>query len=607
MPRTQLSGTQVSDGSIQRADLDVATAGSAVLRKIIMGTGVTFTSTGPDAGTGDVTINANGGGVTTSAEVAASLMASQRDMFHNYSPASAPAGTIKFADLVRLRNTSAFNNSGGGHNVASLSWYYHDGLGNPLLAMASENKFDNNVAATITEAWLSENQLASNVTGGVISNLRGVRSRIITNAGAIGTFFAFEVRVEANAGTISEVRGYHFPDLSAITGITTKTAIKIDDPAATITTAGSITASGAIVDQSIFYPSPQPSATGYTVTIPANKTQAFIIASADYATGTIVFPPKATTAHATQLNLVFFRATHSVTWSLNGAGSTMFAPTSIAAGQTVTFKYDLVFDAWMMIDTQTTGTQQQNALTTPLSRNRSAVWSPPGNSTSAPTSIGYTPHTVVGTATARNVAITNFFTRTRRLGYVSAATAGAFAAATVAVAQHTMGVAGSPAMGGFYKLCRFGCSDAATVAGARQFIGFSASTAAPTNVEPSTLINVIGIGHGAADTNLKIYFGGSVAQAPVDLGANFPVNTLSVDLYGVRFFCAPGTNNQVDWVVVRLNTNQWASGSLTAATPGTQLPLNTTLLTHMQAWRTNNATALAVGLDIASDYIDVAQ
>lgn len=61
MSRTQFSGTQVLDGTVQRTDLDVATAGQAVLRKIIPGTNVTITSTGVDAGTGDVTINATSG------------------------------------------------------------------------------------------------------------------------------------------------------------------------------------------------------------------------------------------------------------------------------------------------------------------------------------------------------------------------------------------------------------------------------------------------------------------------------------------------------------------------------------------------------------------
>jgi hypothetical protein len=35
-----------------------------------------------------------------------------------------------------------------------------------------------------------------------------------------------------------------------------------------------------------------------------------------------------------------------------------------------------------------------------------------------------------------------------------------------------------------------------------------------------------------------------------------------------------------------------------------QLPAPATLLSYHKAWRTNNATLLAVGLDIISDYIE---
>ena len=58
MARTQITGQQVGDGTVQRADLDVSTAGSAVIRKVLAGTGVSLVSTGPDSGTGDVTISA---------------------------------------------------------------------------------------------------------------------------------------------------------------------------------------------------------------------------------------------------------------------------------------------------------------------------------------------------------------------------------------------------------------------------------------------------------------------------------------------------------------------------------------------------------------------
>ena len=61
MAITQVRGTNILDGSVQRADLDTTTAGSAVVRKLIAGTNITFSSTGVDAGTGDVTVNATGG------------------------------------------------------------------------------------------------------------------------------------------------------------------------------------------------------------------------------------------------------------------------------------------------------------------------------------------------------------------------------------------------------------------------------------------------------------------------------------------------------------------------------------------------------------------
>lgn len=239
-----------------------------------------------------------------------------------------------------------------------------------------------------------------------------------------------------------------------------------------------------------------------------------------------------------------------------------------------------------------------------FARNKVGYWCPAGNVNTVPGVLGFTPFTTVGTLTARNVATTNLFTRMRRLGFVSASTAASLAVARVAVAQITLGtVISSVNVGGFFKVIRFGCSDAATVAGARQFVGVSSNVSAPTNVEPSTLTNSIGVGHGAADTNLKLFFGGSAAQTAVNLGVNFPVNTLSVDVYELILFCAPGSG-VVYWQVTRLNTGHTASGTLTAANAGVQLPAVATLLNYSHNWRCNNATALAVGLDIFSDYIE---
>lgn len=57
MATTVVRGAQVKDGTIQRVDLDVSTVGQAVIAKAIQGNGIAMTSTGGDAGTGDVTIS----------------------------------------------------------------------------------------------------------------------------------------------------------------------------------------------------------------------------------------------------------------------------------------------------------------------------------------------------------------------------------------------------------------------------------------------------------------------------------------------------------------------------------------------------------------------
>jgi hypothetical protein len=237
-----------------------------------------------------------------------------------------------------------------------------------------------------------------------------------------------------------------------------------------------------------------------------------------------------------------------------------------------------------------------------LARNKVGYWAPPGNATTIPGVFGYTAPTTGGTATARNVATTSLFTRMRRLSYVSSSTAGSLSYQYVAVGQVTIG--DGSGNGGFYKICRFGISDAAAVSGARMFCGVGSSVIAPTNVEPSTLTSTIGMGHGASDTTMHIYYGGTSAQTPIDLGANFPANTRSTDVYELALFSPPNVTGTVYYEVTRINTGNVATGTLTDGGGGTILPSATTLLSYLRLWRSNNATALAVAYDIMSDYIE---
>lgn len=238
-----------------------------------------------------------------------------------------------------------------------------------------------------------------------------------------------------------------------------------------------------------------------------------------------------------------------------------------------------------------------------LARNKVGYWAPPGNAATLPGVFGFTAPTTTGfTATARNVATTNLFTRMRRLGFVTAATAGTVGQFRVAVSQFTIG--NGAGLGGFHYITRFGISDPATVADARMFMGLGVGTTTPTNVEPSTLVNCVGIGHGATDANLKLFYGGSAAQTPIDLGANFPKNTLSVDMYELALFASPNPQT-IQYEVTRLNTGHVATGTL-SGTVGTQIPAAATLLAPW-GYRTNNASALAVGIDVASCYIETDQ
>lgn len=229
-----------------------------------------------------------------------------------------------------------------------------------------------------------------------------------------------------------------------------------------------------------------------------------------------------------------------------------------------------------------------------LGGNKAAMWMPPGGSTTVPGVFGMNALTATGTAAARPVATTNLLTRMTRLGYVSAATAGALAGAREAVAKFTTGA--GPGLGGFFARYRFGISDAATVAGARMFVGLDALTAAPTNIDPSTKVNCIGVAQIAASNNLQIIYGNATAKTPIDLGANFPANT-NTGAYELNLFSPPAGG--VHWQVRRLNTVFEASGFVTSM----EAPSATTLLCH-QLWRCNNATALAVGLDVCGIYIE---
>lgn len=270
-----------------------------------------------------------------------------------------------------------------------------------------------------------------------------------------------------------------------------------------------------------------------------------------------------------------------------GASQPMSAPPSgkVSYGYTSVAKRELL------------GMQGSASALTPLQPmlgySRLALWSGIDGSGAMYVADGQSPPQL-GTPTPRYTNALSSFNRFRRIGYVSATTVGAFAGLYTTLLCWYLG--NGTAQSGFLAQFTFGCADAAAVAGARQFVGMTTTNAAPTNVDPAGLTNVIGLGHGAADTTLKLYCAGSAAQTPIDLGSSFPANTLGADMYRLTLWAA--RDGSINWQVDRLGTTISAAGTFANATPGTTAPSASVELAP-RAWRCNNSTALAVSLDIA--------
>jgi hypothetical protein len=89
------------------------------------------------------------------------------------------------------------------------------------------------------------------------------------------------------------------------------------------------------------------------------------------------------------------------------------------------------------------------------------------------------------------------------------------------------------------------------------------------------------------------------------MGTALGAPTLNNTAWDIVLFAYPNVAGKIGYEIKNLSTQVSVEGILNL-TAGTQIPASTTLLAP-RAWRCNNATALAVGLDIASMYIETDQ
>ncbi len=234
-----------------------------------------------------------------------------------------------------------------------------------------------------------------------------------------------------------------------------------------------------------------------------------------------------------------------------------------------------------------------------IGRNKIAHVSAAGNSTVI-TNVGTQALTATGTATAANVAVTNVYTRMRLLEYlVTVAATTAVAGFFQPAAQYTLG--GATAFGGFHLVARFGPSTGVTTGTRRMFVGLSSSVAAPTDVNPSTLLNMIGVGYDAADTNMQLMHNdGTGAAVKIDLGASFPRPSADrTKMYELALFSAPNAGTVVSYLVTDLGTGATAAGTITSA----DVPAATTLLAF-RGYSSVGGTSSVTGIALNSMYIE---
>ncbi len=233
-----------------------------------------------------------------------------------------------------------------------------------------------------------------------------------------------------------------------------------------------------------------------------------------------------------------------------------------------------------------------------LARNKFALWSPAGNSTTV-TQIGMAAATG-GTATAANVAVTNLHTAMRRLDYLvttAATTAVAFLQSAGTLANQYF--RGTAPLGGFHLVLRFAGATGMSTATHRFFSGMVGGTINATDIEPNSRTDALGVGYGAADANWKlIHRNGSAAATEIDLGALFPRQTADRSkMYELSMFCAPG-GTSVFYEFTDLITGAVASGEIT-----TNLPAATALLKWMIAASVGGTNSV-IGISVASAYIE---
>ncbi len=203
-----------------------------------------------------------------------------------------------------------------------------------------------------------------------------------------------------------------------------------------------------------------------------------------------------------------------------------------------------------------------------------------------------------GTLTIATVATTSDFTK-RSGGEYLVTTAATSAVAGFREAINTFWIGNTANDGGFRFTCNFGPATGVATTTHRLFVGMTNSTAAPTDVEPSSLTNIIGVGYDSADTNMQMMRNdGTGTATKIDLGSNFPVPTIDRNnYYRLDMYIAPNST------VCYYKVTNYLTGNVASGNFNTDMPSVNTLLSG-RGWISVGGTSSVIGLKVSNLEID---
>lgn len=175
---------------------------------------------------------------------------------------------------------------------------------------------------------------------------------------------------------------------------------------------------------------------------------------------------------------------------------------------------------------------------------------------------------------ARSVSTTNYASKQIRKGFVQ----------SVVSSGHYADTKGSALLwyisGGFRFVCDIYISDTAYASGCRQFYGMYGSTSSLTysdTVTVDSMINLVGFGSDASDTNLQLMYNDATGTASrIDLGSSFPSNRSSgaalTSMYSLELY--NGYDGNVIYKATNNETGFTVQGTISTNLPSTTQGLN---------------------------------